>query len=68
MRETLLQYIETLSDGGGRAQEIVEETVLRMKEIIMDTLMSARVFLLSFRNTLGRAIKRRNFSCSAMIS
>lgn len=31
MRETLLQYIETLPDGAGRGQEIVEETVFRMK-------------------------------------
>jgi hypothetical protein len=45
MRETLLQYIDTLPDGAGRAQEIVEDTVIRMKEIIIDTLMSARVRL-----------------------
>lgn len=68
MKETLLSYIETLPDGAGRAQEIVDETVLRMKEIIIDTLMSARVRLHSPRNTSGKAAKRRNLSCLAMIS
>ena len=43
MKETLIQYIETLPEGFGRGQEIVDDTILRMKEIIMDTLMSARV-------------------------
>lgn len=68
MRETLLQYIETLPDGAGRGQEIVDETVLRMKEIIIDTLMSARVRLSTLRNTLERAVKRRSFSYLDMIS
>jgi hypothetical protein len=68
MRETLLQYIDNLPDGAGRSQEIVEETVLRMKEIILDTLMSARVSVGLFRNTSGRAVGRRSLSCSAMTS
>ena len=68
MRETLLKYIEGLPDGAGRGQEIVEETVLRMKEIIIDTLMSARVTQPSRRNISGKGRRKRSSSCSATIS
>lgn len=68
MKETLIKYIESLPDGYGRGQEIVDETVLRMKEIIIDTLMSARVIARSCRNTSARAKKRRSLSYLAMIS
>ena len=68
MRETLVKYIESLPDGYGRGQEIVDETVLRMKEIIIDTLMSARVNEGSHRNTSARGRRRRNSSCSGTTS
>lgn len=64
MKETLLNYIDSLPDSAGRAQEIVDDTVLRMKELILDTLMSARVQFYSFRSISGKEVGRKSSNCS----
>lgn len=45
MKETLISYIDTLPEGSGRAEEIVGDIISKMKEFIIDTIMSARVLL-----------------------
>jgi hypothetical protein len=39
----MLGYLESQPEGVGRSQEIVDATIAKMKEIIIDTLMSVRV-------------------------
>ena len=46
MWETLLAYIETLPEREGKSQEIMDGLVSKMKEVVVDTIMSARKYFI----------------------
>lgn len=46
MWETLLAYIETLPEREGKSQEIMDGLLYKMKEVVVDTIMSARKYFI----------------------
>jgi len=60
--------LQTLPEAEGRGETILEETISRMKEMIIDTMMSARVMYFLFRNFSVEVAKRKSLSFLAMTS
>lgn len=68
MKETLLAYFATLPESQGQEADILNSIVGKMKEIIIDTLMSARVIVELIRNFSTGAARRNNSNFLDMIS
>jgi len=60
--------LQTLPEAEGRGETILEETISRMKEMIIDTMMSARVMYFLFRNFSVEVAKKKSLSFLAMTS
>ena len=60
--------MQTLPEAEGRGETILEETISRMKEMIIDTMMSARVMYFLFRNFSVEVAKKKSLSFLAMTS